>query len=108
MSGLGDSHFLVRGRRWGLGVRAGAPCEASGSGVLRRVARSCDVGWVGGKSEVVKDMTDELGLAHVREEGAGAGASAGTGEDVVELDALDKRSPVHASGPRGEESGAKA
>jgi hypothetical protein len=42
-------------------------------------------------------VADEVGIADVCEDGAGS--SAGTGEDVVEVDALDKRSPVHASGP---------
>ena len=65
--------------------------DASGSGVVvvGGVAGSCDVGWVGGESEVVEDVTDEVGIADVREDGAGS--SAGTGEDVVEVDALDKR-----------------
>ena len=65
--------------------------DASGSGgvVVGGVAGSCDVGWVGWESEVVEDVTDELGIADVRENGAGT--SAGTGEDVVEVDALDKR-----------------
>ena len=69
--------------------------DASGSGgvVVGGVAGSCDVGWVGGESEVVEDVTDELGIADVREDGAGS--SAGTGEDVVEVDALDKRSSAH-------------
>ena len=39
--------------------------EASGSGgvVVGGVSRSCDVGWVGGESEVVDDVADEVGSA---------------------------------------------
>ena len=57
--------------------------DASGSGgvVVGGVAGSCDVGWVGGESEVVEDVTDEVGIADVREDGAGSSAEAG--EDVV-------------------------
>jgi hypothetical protein len=51
----------------GLGV-ALALCEASGSGVVvvGGVSRSCDVGWVGGESEVVEDVVDEVEIADVR------------------------------------------
>ena len=58
------------------------------------------MGWVGGESEVVEDVADEVGLADVREDGAGS--SAGTGEDVVEIrrwrsEALHERhAPVSA------------
>ena len=90
--------------REGLGFRR----VQAGSGVVvvGGVAGSCDVGWVDWESEVVEDVADEVGIADVREDGAGT--SAGTGENVVEVDALDKRSPVHAAGPRREESGAEA
>ena len=44
------------------------------------------------ESAVVEDVADEVGIADVREDGAGS--SAGTGEDVVEVDALEKRTPV--------------
>ena len=70
--------------REGLGFRR----VQAGSGVVvvGGVAGSCDVGWVGWESEVVEDVADEVGIADVREDGAGT--SAGTGEDVVEVDAL--------------------
>ena len=44
------------------------------------------------ESAVVEDVADEVQIADVREDGAGS--SAGTGEDVVEVDALEKRTPV--------------
>ena len=69
MSGLGDGN-LGSGAQVGPGV-ALALRDASGSGVVvvvGGVAGSCDVGWVGGESEVVEDVTDELGIADVRED----------------------------------------
>ncbi len=63
-----------------LALRVRLPVQASWSYVGSRALATW---WVGWKSKVPEDMAVGVGFADVREEGAGS--SAGTGEDVVEV-----------------------